>query len=40
MRKEKLKIKFLGFNIEAENPSTITVVIVGMVLLFLALIAT
>lgn len=39
MQKEKLKINFLGFNIEAENPSKKTVVIVGMVLLFLAVIA-
>jgi hypothetical protein len=39
MRKEKLKISFLGFNIEAEEPSKKTVTIVGMVLLFLFLIA-
>lgn len=35
MKKEKLKINFMGFNIEVENPTKTTVVIVGMVLLFL-----
>lgn len=39
MQKEKLKINFLGFNIETENPSKTTVVIVAMVLLFLAVMA-
>jgi hypothetical protein len=40
MRKEKLKINFLGFNIETENPGTKTVVIVAMVLLFLVVIVS
>lgn len=38
MKKEKMKISFLGFNIECENPSKITVAIVAMVLIFLAVI--
>lgn len=38
MEKEKMKINFLGFNIECENPSKITVAIVAMVLIFLTVI--
>lgn len=35
MKKEKLKINFLGFNIECENPSLISFAIIAIVLLFL-----
>ncbi|HET6242982.1 MAG TPA: hypothetical protein VFF35_00515 [Bacteroidia bacterium] len=36
--KEKVKINFIGFNIECENPSMRTVVIVAMALIFLAIV--
>ena len=35
MKKEKLKISFGKFNIEVENPTKTTVIIVAMVLMFL-----
>ena len=40
MKKEKLKIKFGKYlNIESENPSKKTIIIVAMVLLYLTIIA-
>lgn len=38
MNKEKLIINLLGLKVEAENPTKKTILIVGMVLLFIAVI--
>ena len=40
MKKEKVKFNFLGFNYEAENPTTKGVIILGLLLAFVIIIAS